>query len=114
MTRWGHAAGTDDAHSWQAASHLAASTRDSMADGDDGWWDDWTAVLTPWGCDLAAVRVPVRLWHGTRDRAVPVAHGRWLAARVPAIAAHISESEDHTNIEHNNRQAAYAWLGRLT
>ncbi len=23
-----------------------------MADGDDGWWDDWTAILTPWGCDL--------------------------------------------------------------
>jgi hypothetical protein len=38
-------------------------------------WDDWAAVLTPWGCDLAATRVPVRLWHGARDQAVPIAHG---------------------------------------
>ncbi len=114
MTRWGDAAGTDDARSWEVACHLAASTRDALADGDDGWWDDWTAVLTPWGCDLTATRVPVRLWHGTRDRAVPVAHGRWLAAHVPGIAARISESEDHANVEHNNRQAACAWLSGLT
>lgn len=113
MARWGDAAGTDDARSWAVACHLAAGVRDSLAGGDDGWWDDWTAVLTPWGCDLSTIRVPVRLWHGSRDRAVPVVHGRWLAAHVPGIVAHISESEDHTNVEHNNRQAAYAWLGRL-
>ncbi len=114
MTRWGDAAGTDDAHSWQVACHLAVSARESMADGDDGWWDDWTAVLTPWGCDLTATRVPVRLWHGARDRAVPVVHGRWLAAHVSGVVAHISESEDHTNVEHNNREAACAWLRGLT
>lgn len=50
--------------------------------------------------------VPVRLWHGSRDRAVPVVHGRWLATHVPGIAAHISESEDHTNVEHNHKEAA--------
>lgn len=110
MSSWGDAAGTDDARSWEVACHLAASVRDSMADGDDGWWDDWAAVLTPWGCDLTTTRIPVRLWHGARDRGVPVAHARWLAAHVPGIVAHISESEDHTNVEHNNREAAYAWL----
>jgi len=113
MARWGDAAGRDDAHSWQVACHLAASVRDSMADGDDGWWDDWTAILTPWGCDLKATSVPVRLWHGARDRAVPVAHGRWLATHVPGIAAHIAESEDHTDVEHNHKKAAYAWLSQL-
>jgi pimeloyl-ACP methyl ester carboxylesterase len=114
MTRWGDAAGTDDARSWEAACHLAAGMRDSLGAGDDGWWDDWTAVLTPWGCDLTATRVPVRLWHGARDRGVPVAHGRWLAAHVPGIVAHISESQDHANVEHNNKEAAYAWLRGLT
>jgi pimeloyl-ACP methyl ester carboxylesterase len=113
MARWGTAAGTDDAHSWEVACHLAASGRDAMIDGDDGWWDDWTAMLTPWGCDLSAIRVPVHLWHGVRDRAVPVVHGRWLAAHVPGIVAHLPESQDHTNIEHNNREAAYAWLSGL-
>jgi pimeloyl-ACP methyl ester carboxylesterase len=113
MARWGTAAGTDDAHSWEVACHLAASGQDAMIDGDDGWWDDWTAMLTPWGCDLSTIRVPVRLWHGVGDRAVPIVHGRWLAAHVPGIVAHLPESEDHTNIEHNNREAAYAWLSKL-
>jgi pimeloyl-ACP methyl ester carboxylesterase len=113
MARWGAAAGMDDAHSWEMACHLAAGLRDALADGDDGWWDDWTAVLTPWGCDLTDIRVPVRLWHGTRDRAVPVAHGRWLAAHVPGIVADLPEDEDHTNVEHNHREAAYAWLRGL-
>src|SRR5579859_3209895 len=114
MARWGDAAGSDDARSWEVACHLASSVRDSMADGDDGWWDDWTAILTPWGCDVTTIRVPVRLWHGADDQAVPVAHGRWLATHVPRIVAYISESEDHTNVEHNHKRAAYAWLGGLT
>jgi len=114
MARWGEAAGTDDAHSWEAARYLAADVTDSLSDGDDGWWDDWTAVLTPWGCDLATTRVPVRLWHGARDRGVPVAHGQWLATHVPGIVAHIPETEDHTSVEHNYKPAAYAWLTGLT
>ncbi len=84
-----------------------------MSGGDDGWWDDWTAALTPWGCDLNEVRVPVHLWHGAQDQAVPVVHGRWLAIHVPGIEAQIYESEDHTNVESNNRETAYAWLREL-
>ena len=114
MARWGDAAGSDDARSWEVACHLASSVRDSMADGDDGWWDDWTAILTPWGCDLTTTRVAVRLWHGARDKAVPVVHGRWLATHVPGIVASISESEDHSNVEHNHKRAAYTWLSGLT
>lgn len=114
MARWGDTADTDDAHSWEVARHLAAGVRDSLSDGDDGWWDDWTAVLTRWGCDLATTRIPVRLWHGAGDRGVPVAHGRWLAAHVPGIVAHILESADHTNVEANHKRTAYAWLTGLT
>jgi pimeloyl-ACP methyl ester carboxylesterase len=113
MARWGDAAGTDGARSWEVACHLAAGVRDSLAEGDDGWWDDWAAILTPWGCDLTTTRVPVRLWHGARDRGVPVAHGRWLAAHVPGIVACIPEPEDHTSVEHNHKETAYAWLGGL-
>ena len=111
--RWGDAADADDAHSREVAHHLAAGVRDSLADGDDGYWDDWAAVLTPWGFDPTTISVPVWLWHGPGDRAVPVTHGRWLAANVPGAVAHFPELEDHTNIEHNNREAAYAWLSTL-
>jgi len=113
MERWGERAGADDAHSREVADHLAASTRDSFTDGDDGSWDDWSAMLSPWGCDPADLRVPVQLWHGERDTAVPVVHGRWLAAHVPGIQAHLVADEDHTNVEHNNRPAACAWLSEL-
>jgi pimeloyl-ACP methyl ester carboxylesterase len=113
MARWGEAAGTDDAHSWEVARHLAAVFTDSLADGDDGYWDDWAATLLPWGFDPAAIRVPVRLWHGVRDRNVPVTNGRWLAANVPGIVAAFPEREDHTDVEDNNRRGACAWLAGL-
>jgi pimeloyl-ACP methyl ester carboxylesterase len=114
VARWGDAAGTDDARSWPVARHLAAVMRDSLSDGDDAWWDDWAANLTPWGCDPTSIRVPVRLWHGVHDRAVPIVNGRWLAAHVPGIVAHLIDSADHTNVEHDNREAAYAWLSELS
>lgn len=114
LARWGEAAGTDAARSWETACHLAAGIRDSLGGGDGGWWDDWVAVLTPWGCDLTAIRTPVSLWHGAHDQAVPVVHGRWLAVHVPGIEAHILADEDHSNVEDDNREAAYAWLRELT
>lgn len=113
MARWGDAAGADDARTLEVACHLAAVIKDSLGPGDDGWWDDWAAVLTPWGCDITEIRVPVRLWHGAQDQAVPVVHGHWLAGHVPGIKALIHDSEDHTNVESNHREAAYAWLAEL-
>jgi pimeloyl-ACP methyl ester carboxylesterase len=113
MDRWGECAGTDDAHSQDVADHLAALWRDAMADDDDGWWDDWAAVLSPWRCDLTAIGIPVRLWHGVHDTAVPIAQGRWLATHVPGLIAQFGAEEDHTNVESNNRTAAYTWLRDL-
>jgi hypothetical protein len=50
-----------------------------------------------------------RLWHGLEDF-LPVTHARWLADRMPHVTTHFPAGEDHTNIEDNNRAAAYAWL----
>ncbi|WP_084101948.1 alpha/beta fold hydrolase [Demequina sp. NBRC 110051] len=46
----------------------------------DGPVDDDLAYVREWGVALADIRCPVTLLHGTADRIVPVAHGRWLAA----------------------------------
>ncbi|MEJ7706746.1 MAG: alpha/beta hydrolase [Nocardioidaceae bacterium] len=113
MARWGETAGTDGAHSWEVACHLAAGVRDSLGDGDDGWWDDWAATLTPWGFDVGTIRVPVRLWHGARDEHVPTSNGHWLADNVPGIVAEFPELEDHTNVEDTNKRAAYGWMAGL-
>ena len=109
LARWGDAAEQDAAHSREAAEYLALLGQDGMAQGDQGWWDDWAAALTPWGCDVRAISVPVQLWHGENDKAVPVGHGRWLAANVPGIDAHITK-DDHSTIDEAHRDETYAWL----
>jgi pimeloyl-ACP methyl ester carboxylesterase len=109
---WGDRAGTDAAHGQEAANYLASTFKDGWTRGDEGWWDDWTAFLSPWGFELDAIKAPVSLLHGLADRRCPPAHGRWLAERIPNVAAHFPEDEDHTNIEENNRCTAYAWIDR--
>jgi pimeloyl-ACP methyl ester carboxylesterase len=107
---WGDKAETDAAHSREVAEHLALCSRDGMRDGDQGWWDDWAAFLQPWGFDLGAIRVPVQLWHGQRDTSVRIAHGRWLASRIPGVDAHFPADDDHGTIEARHGPAAYDWL----
>ena len=107
---WGDRAGTDAAHSQEAADYLASGFQDGWTHGDDGWWDDWSAFLSPWGFDLDAITAPVSLWHGLADKRCPPSHSQWLTERIPHITAHFTEDEDHTNIEVNNRADAYAWI----
>jgi pimeloyl-ACP methyl ester carboxylesterase len=49
----------------------------------EGWIDDDLALVRPWGFELEAIAVPVRLWQGDVDVLVPSAHSRRLAARIP-------------------------------
>ena len=115
LRRWGDRAGQDAAHSREVAEYLAACERDALcADDqgsfdDDGAWDDARAFYLPWRFDLADIRAPVSLWHGLKDF-LPVAHAHWLADRIPDVTTHFPAGEDHSNIEANNRAAAYAWL----
>lgn len=110
LDRWGERAGQDAAHSRERADYLAVCARDGFGEDDQGWWDDWSASFRPWQFDLTDIQAPVSLWHGLKDAAVPAAHARWLAGRIPHVTAHFPGDEDHTNIEENNRGAAYAWL----
>ncbi len=43
----------------------------------------------PWGMSLEALRVPVVLWHGARNRHIPVRLARRLARRIPDCDARI-------------------------
>lgn len=60
------------------AEWLNRSTHYGLGPGDQGWWDDGVAHLSPWGFDLGSIRVPVKVWHGRHDRFVPFQHGQWL------------------------------------
>jgi pimeloyl-ACP methyl ester carboxylesterase len=115
LQRWGERAGQDDAHSREWAEYLSLGIRDVLHAGehgafdDDGSWEDNSAFYYPWQFDLADIRAPVSLWHGMKDF-IPIAHARWLADSIPNITTHFPPDEDHTNIEENNRAAAYSRL----
>ena len=96
---WGDRAGIDPAHGEEIAQYLADGFRDGWSRGDEGWWYDWCAFLSPWGFKLNAISAPVSLWHGMADKRCPPGHGRWLAEQIPDVAAHFPADEGHTNIE---------------
>lgn len=77
---------------------MAASFREAMRTGVDGWLDDDLAFVSPWGFDLAEIDVPTALWQGSLDLMVPFAHGTWLADRVPGASAHLIEGEGHLSV----------------
>lgn len=82
----------------ELAEWLVASAQDGLAPSDQGWWDDGVAHMEPWGFELGEIRVPVKVWHGTYDRFVPVAHGVWLADHVPGSERDIRETDGHLTL----------------
>ena len=63
---------------------------------------DLGLLARPWGFDLATVKAPVLLWHGERDRNVPVAHGRYLASVLPSCRATFYTEEAHLSLPLNH------------
>ena len=52
----------------------------------------------PWGFAIEDVRVPVRLWHGTEDRAFAVRLAQELANRFPNCKARFIQDEGHYSL----------------
>jgi pimeloyl-ACP methyl ester carboxylesterase len=89
---------------------LMQQGREAMKNGWLGLRDDNLSSVHPWGFELASIRVPVQLWHGDQDRFVPVAHGRWLADRIPGVEAHIQPGEGHLTLFVDRVPIAERWL----
>jgi pimeloyl-ACP methyl ester carboxylesterase len=94
----------------ERAEHAKENIDRALAPGIEGWRDDDLAFVKPWGFDLDEIRVPVLLWQGGQDLMVPVAHGRWLAERVPGVEAHISDADGHLSIAVGRLGEIYDWL----
>lgn len=92
------------------AEHWKRSSDRSLAQGVAGWRDDDLAFVRPWGFELSEIRVPTLLWQGAQDLMVPVAHGRWLAERIPGVEAHISDEDGHLSIAVGRLGEIYDWL----
>lgn len=89
---------------------FAASLREGVSRGVDGWIDDDLAFVRPWGFDAEDVAAPAFLWQGDADLMVPPTHGRWLAARIRGSRAHVLAGEGHLSIAARHADAMVAEL----
>jgi pimeloyl-ACP methyl ester carboxylesterase len=77
---------------------FAACFQEACREGSRGAVTDLGLIARPWGFDLRDVRVPTYLWHGERDRNVPVAHGRYLASAILNCTATFYPDDAHLSV----------------
>jgi pimeloyl-ACP methyl ester carboxylesterase len=92
------------------AEYLVWSTKQGLAPGDEGWWEDTVALLEPWGFELAEISVPVLLLHGREDMFVPFGHGEWLARHVPGVTARLLDQDGHLTLLERRVPEVHDWL----
>jgi pimeloyl-ACP methyl ester carboxylesterase len=97
-------AALDDSWSW-----LAGVAGQAIEQGNEGYLEDTLAAVRPWGFQPDAIRVPVLIMHGAKDKMVPCAHGEWLAARCPAAESRIVPDAGHITVL-DSAPEALAWL----
>ena len=110
LERWGEAAERDEAHGRVLAEHLARQMADCLQSGDEGWWEDWASYLLDWDVPFDAIRAPVSLVYGAKDRSVTPEHGRALARQIRHATLDMVAGADHSTIEPGQRCRIYEWL----
>ena len=68
----------------------------------------------PWGFPLEEVRVPVRLWHGRKDRSFSFSLAEQIAARLPNCKLHLVEGAGHYSLPIRHTHEILADLIRST
>ena len=74
------------------------SARKAWRSSAAGVMADAEIYVTPWGFALEDVRVPVTLWHGTKDRTFAVRLARDVASRLPNCEFHLVEGAGHYSL----------------
>jgi pimeloyl-ACP methyl ester carboxylesterase len=93
-------------------SWLAGVASQAVEQGSEGFLEDTLAAVQPWGFRPEAIRVPVLIMHGAKDKMVPRAHGQWLAARCPAAESRTVPDAGHITVLDSAPQAL-TWLAAL-
>jgi pimeloyl-ACP methyl ester carboxylesterase len=74
---------------------FAAEARESVRQGTTGWWRDWLVMNLPWTFDCAAVRMPVRAFHGERDTWATLANAKRVVGQLPDATLHVYPGLHH-------------------
>ena len=77
---------------------IAASFREAVRTGVEGWLEDDIAFTRSWGFRLDEISVPTMIWQGSADLMVPFSHGQWLASQLRGASAHLEEGEGHLSV----------------
>ncbi len=80
---------------WSWFNAVAGS---GMARGLGGMTADDVAFVHPWGFPLDGIAARALCVHGTDDRIVPLAHGRWNAAAIPRAVLWERPGDGHISI----------------
>jgi len=90
-------------------SWLAGVAGRAIEQGNEGYLEDTLAGVQPWGFRPDAIRVPVLVMHGAKDKMVPCAQGEWLGARCPAAELRVIPDAGHITVL-DNAPDALTWL----
>jgi pimeloyl-ACP methyl ester carboxylesterase len=95
----------------EAEGLWAADLREALRTYD-GFVRDNLSWGCPWDIDVGHVSVPAHLWYGERDEMVPVAHGRWLAARIPGAELVVLAGQGHGRTTFGHWNEVFRTLAR--
>ena len=74
------------------------SARQAWRSSANGVMTDAEIYATPWGFSLEQVRVPVSLWHGTKDRTFAPRLAKEVADRLPDCQFHLIQDAGHYSL----------------
>jgi pimeloyl-ACP methyl ester carboxylesterase len=74
------------------------SARQAWRSSAIGVMTDADIYATPWGFPLEEIRVPIALWHGTKDRTFAPRLAENVAARLPDCQFHLVEGAGHYSL----------------
>jgi pimeloyl-ACP methyl ester carboxylesterase len=85
-------------------SGFMACFEEACRQGTSGAATDTSLISRPWGIDISEIKVPVLLWHGVRDRNVPVECGRYIAKTIPQCTPTFYPEDAHLSVPINHQQ----------
>jgi len=82
---------------------IAIEMEEALHQGIDAILQEHPLYKRPWGFDLAAITLPVHIWHGLADPQAAPAWSAYLAAHIPRAIPHFVDHEGHFSLLANHQ-----------
>ena len=108
LSQWGRASKADGRlfrEQPDVAALVVAEMSEALRQGTAAILQEHPLYKRPWGFDLAAIDLPVQLWHGLADVQAAPGWSEALAAALPQSQPHFVPDEGHFSILANQQAA---------